>query len=87
MQPRAMGRKVSDECVAPLCRTHHREVHRVGDEWAWWKQAGIDPIKIARQLWKKTRLNERTTRREAAVEATGLAAIPGSDGAATNVPA
>jgi len=24
--------KVSDEFTVPLCRTHHREVHRVGDE-------------------------------------------------------
>jgi len=79
MQPRALGRKVSDEFVAPLCRTHHREVHRVGDERAWWKQAGIDPIKVARQLWRKTRLNERATRRDRAAEPTGLVTVSGSD--------
>ena len=45
--------------LLPLCRTHHREVHRIGDEPAWWKQAGIDPIKAARNLWESTRLNER----------------------------
>jgi hypothetical protein len=56
MQPRALGRKVSDEFVAPLCRTHHREVHRVGDERAWWKQAGVDPLEVARRLWTQTRL-------------------------------
>jgi hypothetical protein len=67
-QPRALGRKVSDEFVAPLCRTHHREVHRVGDERAWWKRAGIDPIKVARKLWRKTRLAERAMRREPSVE-------------------
>jgi len=61
-QPRALGLRVSDEFVAPLCRTHHREVHRVGDERAWWKQAGIDPLKVARKLWRKTRLNERVRR-------------------------
>ena len=44
MQPRALGRKVSDEFVAPLCRIHHREAHRSRDERAWWKQAGIDPV-------------------------------------------
>jgi hypothetical protein len=27
-------------------------VHRAGDEKAWWKQADIDPIKVARKLWK-----------------------------------
>jgi hypothetical protein len=58
MQPRALGRKASDEFVVPLCRLHHREMHRAGDERAWWKQAGIDPIKIAGKLWKETRLNE-----------------------------
>ena len=53
-QPRALGRKVSDEFVVPLCRGHHRAVHRSRDERAWWKQTGIDPIKIARRLWKET---------------------------------
>jgi hypothetical protein len=54
-QPRALGRKVSDEFAVPLCRGHHRAVHRSGDERAWWQQAGIDPIKVARRLWKATR--------------------------------
>src|SRR5262249_11443528 len=42
-QPRALGRKVSDEFAVPLCRGHHRAVHRSRDERAWWRQAGIDP--------------------------------------------
>jgi ERF superfamily len=54
-QPRALGRKVSDEFAVPLCRGHHRAVHRSRDERAWWTQAGIDPIKVARRLWKETR--------------------------------
>jgi hypothetical protein len=54
-QPRALGRKVSDEFAVPLCRGHHRAVHRSRDERAWWKQIGIDPIKVARRLWKQTR--------------------------------
>jgi ERF superfamily len=58
LQPRALGRKVSDEFAVPLCRSHHRAVHRAGDEQAWWKAAGIDPVKIARQLWRRTRLND-----------------------------
>jgi hypothetical protein len=56
MQPRALGRKASDEFAVPLCRIHHRLVHRVGNEAARWKDAGIDPIKAARQLWGQTRL-------------------------------
>ncbi len=50
-QSRALGRKVSDEFTIPLCRGHHREVHRCGDEAAWWKKAGIDPTVPARGLW------------------------------------
>jgi hypothetical protein len=40
------------------CRSHHRAVHRAGDEKAWWKQVAIDPIKVARKLWKHTRIDE-----------------------------
>jgi hypothetical protein len=53
-QPRALGRKVSDEFAVPLCRGHHHAVHRSRDERSWWRQAGIDPIKVARRLWKET---------------------------------
>jgi hypothetical protein len=58
VQPRALGRKASDEFAVPLCRSHHRAVHRAGDERAWWQTAGIDPVKVARKLWKHTRVNE-----------------------------
>jgi hypothetical protein len=58
VQPRALGRKASDEFAIPLCRSHHRALHRAGDEKAWWQQAGIDPVKIARKLWKLTRMHE-----------------------------
>jgi hypothetical protein len=54
VQPRALGRKVSDEFTVPLCRVHHREVHRHGDELAWWKKTTIDPNAVARELWLKT---------------------------------
>jgi hypothetical protein len=53
-QSPALGRKVSDEFTVPLCRGHHREVHRCGDEAAWWRNAGIDPTITARLLWLKT---------------------------------
>ena len=65
-QPRALGRKVSDEFAVPLCRGHHRAVHRSHDERAWWRQGGIDPIKVARRLWRKTRgMGERRSQRPA----------------------
>jgi hypothetical protein len=50
----ALGRKVSDEFTVPLCRGHHREIHRTGDEAAWWSTVGIDPTAAARVLWLKT---------------------------------
>jgi hypothetical protein len=50
----ALGRKVSDEFTVPLCRGHHREIHRCGDERAWWNKAGIDPTAAARVLWLKS---------------------------------
>jgi hypothetical protein len=53
-QSPALGRKVSDEFTVPLCRGHHREIHRCGDEAAWWNKAGIDPMISARALWLRT---------------------------------
>jgi hypothetical protein len=56
-QPRALGRKVSDEFTVPVCRVHHRELHRHGDEAAWWQTINIDPLPIARGLWLHARRN------------------------------
>ena len=57
-QPRALGRKVSDEFAVPLCRAHHREAHRAADERGWWQSMGIDPVHVAQKLWEKTRAPE-----------------------------
>jgi hypothetical protein len=54
-QPRALGRKTSDEYVVPLCRTHHRENHQIGDELSWWKATAIDPLPVALRLWRISR--------------------------------
>jgi hypothetical protein len=53
-QSRALGRKVSDEFTVPLCRGHHREVHRCGDEPVWWLKVRINPMVKARELWLTT---------------------------------
>jgi hypothetical protein len=53
-QQSALGRKVSDEFIVPLCRTHHREVHRSSDEIAWWNQSSIDALEAAHKLWRET---------------------------------
>jgi hypothetical protein len=51
-QPRALGMKVSDEFTVPICRVHHRELHRIGDERVWWQNLNIDPLPIASNLWQ-----------------------------------
>lgn len=50
-QPKALGRKVSDEFTVPLCRAHHQELHREGNERAWWSNLQISPLPIAQELW------------------------------------
>jgi ERF superfamily len=54
-QPSALGRRVSDEFTVPLCRLHHRELHRIGNERSWWEQLKIDPLPIAARLWRQTK--------------------------------
>ena len=61
IQPRALGRRVSDEFIVPVCRVHHRELHRSGDEAAWWRRLNIDPLPIALRLWQQTRSDEELT--------------------------
>jgi hypothetical protein len=53
-EQRAMGRKVSDRFTVPICRLHHRELHRRGNERGWWDSQGIDPLPVAAKLWAKT---------------------------------
>jgi len=55
-QPRTLGRKVSDEFTVPLCRDHHVELHRRGNERAWWASVQVSPIEVARELWEETLL-------------------------------
>jgi hypothetical protein len=54
-QPRALGRKVSDEFTVPLCPTHHHELHMRGDEGQWWRDRKVDPAPIANELWRESR--------------------------------
>jgi hypothetical protein len=47
-------RNVSGESTVPLCRIHHREVYRSGDEAAWWRNTGLDATMIARKFWNES---------------------------------
>ena len=60
-QLRGLGQKVSDEFTVPLCRAHHRELHRAGKEVDWWTKIAIEPLAIARELWLSTRHRSETT--------------------------
>lgn len=44
-----MGLKTGDQWAVPLCPTHHRELHQMGDETLWFSLQGIDPISWLRQ--------------------------------------
>jgi hypothetical protein len=50
-QARGLGQKVSDEFAVPLCRAHHRELHRAGKEVDWWSRMGVEPLQLARSFW------------------------------------
>src|SRR4029079_12228597 len=53
-QSRGLSLKVSDEFTVPLCRAHHRELHRTGKKPDWWATAGLEPISLVRKLWLET---------------------------------
>jgi DNA recombination protein Rad52 len=59
-QSRSMSLKVSDEYTVPLCNVHHDQLHRSGDERAWWARNGIiEPLKFADRLWAASRTGKR----------------------------
>src|SRR5438045_9504680 len=60
-QARSLGRKVSDEFTVPLCRDHHVELHRHGDEMAWWANLQMAPLEAAKELWSATLLQADPT--------------------------
>jgi hypothetical protein len=59
-QPRALGLKVSDEFTVPLCRAHYRQVHRSGNEAAWWEDLDINALEIAKGLWEQSSASAST---------------------------
>jgi hypothetical protein len=77
-QPRALGLKVSDEFVVPLCRGHHRQVHQSGNEAAWWNDLEIDALEIADSLWQESHGVQSTVRGDLteAIQAEIVAAAP-----------
>jgi hypothetical protein len=54
-------------CAVPI--TARSIAH--GDERAWWRTAGVDPLKAARRLWKHTPVNKGRIRLERTIRAIG----------------
>jgi ERF superfamily len=81
-QPRAIGRRVSDEYVVPLCRSHHLALHRYGDEPAWWETNKVDPVVVAHELWQRTRLDGPDGGRAEALLSVGVIESPTGTGRA-----
>jgi hypothetical protein len=75
-QPRALGRKVSDEFTVPLCRRHHQDLHRHGNEKAWWTNLQLDPLPIAKELWHASPIHPA----QGATPVSAVAGIMGSEG-------
>jgi hypothetical protein len=61
-EQRPMGRKVSDRFTVPICRLHHRELHRRGNEHAWWQR---QPPQRPAQYPTVTEEGKRTPRQNA----------------------
>ena len=69
--------------AVPLCREHHHELHRHGNEMAWWANLQIAPMETARELWAATLLeadpaSDRQTT-EVAKRQPGLKIDPAND--------
>jgi hypothetical protein len=60
-QPRALGRKVSDEFTVPLCREHHQALHRQGNEIGWWANLKLVPMEVAKSLWEASRAGNQAS--------------------------
>jgi len=57
LPPPALGRKASGEFAVPLCRILTARFTALAMAGLA-EEVGIDPIKVARKLWKQTRVNE-----------------------------
>jgi ERF superfamily protein len=82
-QPRTLGRKVSDEFTVPLCRLHHRDLHRHGNEANWWANMNVAPIQIAQQLWQMSPVHEGPSSSTPSVTEQTASDLPRSDQRAT----
>jgi hypothetical protein len=61
------GQQGQRRMTIPLCVTHHRALHNVGSEEAWWAERGIDAKAEAERLWQESQWAQlQVTRRSGA---------------------
>ena len=41
---RGTALKAEDDKAVPLCRLHHNELHRMGNEYLFWEKHMVDPF-------------------------------------------
>lgn len=44
-ETKGMGLRPGDDHAVPLCRTHHEDLHRHGNERLYWAMQGVDPMR------------------------------------------
>lgn len=54
-----VGAKPDDKWTLPLCGPCHTAQHDMGDEREFWNLAGLDPLKLAEQLFAVSGNHER----------------------------
>lgn len=74
-QPSALGRKVSDAFIVPLCALLHRDLHTAGNELAWWERKQIDPMVTANMLWDASHGREHPEARDGSQHATKICPV------------
>ena len=56
-QPRRSAARSATNTRSRSVGLHHRDLHGYGDEASWWAAVNIDPLPIALELWRRSRLS------------------------------
>lgn len=70
------GEKPSDRWIVPLHRDQHADQHRHGER-GWWAKRGIDPLRIAQELYQVSGDTERAEQIISNARLTSVPKLPG----------
>jgi hypothetical protein len=79
-QYKGLSLKVSDEFTIPLCAIHHH-IHTTGKEREWWRERNIDPLRVANDLWQRSRARHPAAREASQAETLENGVVEGSEAA------